>query len=48
MLAGLGSSGIVLVAEDDPDFGPTLAQLINRNGYRCELVHLPGPYRRRG
>jgi CheY-like chemotaxis protein len=37
-VAGLGSSGIVLVAEDDPDFGPTLAQLINRNGYRCELV----------
>ena len=26
------------MAEDDPDFGPTLAQLINRNGYRCELV----------
>jgi DNA-binding NarL/FixJ family response regulator len=31
-VSGLGSSGIVLVAEDDPDFGPTLAQLINRNG----------------
>ncbi len=37
-VAGLGKSGIVLVAEDDPDFGPTLSQLINRNGYRCELV----------
>ncbi len=37
-VSGLGPSGIVLVAEDDPDFGPTLAQLINRNGYRCELV----------
>jgi two-component system response regulator HydG len=37
-ISGLGASGIVLVAEDDPDFGPTLAQLINRNGYRCELV----------
>jgi two-component system, NtrC family, response regulator HydG len=37
-VAGLGKSGIVLVAEDDPDFGPTLCQLINRNGYRCELV----------
>ena len=35
---GLGKSGIVLVAEDDPEFGPTLSQLINRNGYRCELV----------
>jgi two-component system, NtrC family, response regulator HydG len=37
-ISGLGSSGVVLVAEDDPEFGPTLAQLINRNGYRCELV----------
>lgn len=37
-VSGLGTSGVVLVAEDDPDFGPTLAQLINRNGYRCELV----------
>jgi two-component system, NtrC family, response regulator HydG len=37
-ITGIGSSGIVLVAEDDPDFGPTLSQLINRNGYRCELV----------
>ena len=37
-VSGLGKSGIVLVAEDDPDFGPTLAQFINRNGYRCELV----------
>jgi two-component system response regulator HydG len=37
-LTGLGRSGIVLVAEDDPDFGATLSQLINRNGYRCELV----------
>lgn len=37
-ISGLGSAGVVLVAEDDPDFGPTLAQLINRNGYHCELV----------
>ncbi len=37
-ITGIGKSGIVLVAEDDPDFGPTLTQLINRNGYRCELV----------
>ncbi len=37
-VSGLGTSGVVLIAEDDPDFGPTLAQLINRNGYRCELV----------
>jgi CheY-like chemotaxis protein len=37
-VSGLGPSGIVLVAEDDPEFGPSLAQLINRNGYRCELV----------
>ncbi len=37
-ITGIGSSGIVLVAEDDPDFGATLNQLINRNGYRCELV----------
>ena len=37
-ITGLGKSGIVLVAEDDPDFGPTLNQLINRNGYHSELV----------
>ena len=37
-ISGLGSSGVVLIAEDDPEFGPTLAQLINRNGYNCELV----------
>ena len=37
-VSGLGTSGVVLIAEDDPDFGPTLVQLINRNGYRCELV----------
>jgi two-component system, NtrC family, response regulator HydG len=37
-VTGIGKSGIVLVAEDDPDFGPTLSQLINRNGYTCELV----------
>ncbi len=37
-VSGIGESGIVLVAEDDPDFGPTINQLINRNGYRSELV----------
>ncbi len=37
-VAGLGKSGIVLVAEDDPDFGPSINQLINRNGYHSELV----------
>ncbi len=30
--------GIVLVAEDDPDLGPQLQQLIAGTGRRCELV----------
>lgn len=31
-------SGIVLIAEDDPDFGPQLQQVIELKGWRCELV----------
>jgi two-component system, NtrC family, response regulator HydG len=31
-------NGIVLVAEDDPDFGPQLQQVIEMSGWRCELV----------
>jgi DNA-binding response OmpR family regulator len=35
---GLKSQGIVLVAEDDPDLGPELQQLIQDSGRRCEIV----------
>lgn len=31
-------AGIVLIAEDDPDFGPELKELIERSGMQCELV----------
>lgn len=34
----LEQPGIVLVAEDDPDLGPQLQQLIASTGRRCELV----------
>ncbi|NJM30910.1 MAG: response regulator [Rhizobiales bacterium] len=30
--------GVVLVAEDDPDFGPMLRQMIAQAGYKSELV----------
>jgi CheY-like chemotaxis protein len=30
--------GVVLVAEDDPDFGPMLRQMIVQAGYKSELV----------
>ena len=35
---GAKPSGIVLVAEDDPDFGPVLHQAITESGRNCELV----------
>ncbi len=35
---GAKPSGIVLVAEDDPDFGPVLQQAIAESGRNCELV----------
>jgi two-component system, NtrC family, response regulator HydG len=31
-------SGIVLIAEDDPDFGPQLKEIVAESGYRAELV----------
>ena len=31
-------NGIILVAEDDPDFGPALQQAIANSGRNCELV----------
>jgi CheY-like chemotaxis protein len=31
-------SGIVLIAEDDPDFGPGLKEIVADSGYRAELV----------
>lgn len=30
--------GVVLIAEDDPDFGPQLAQILNDKGYACSLA----------
>lgn len=37
-LDAMPSGGVVLVAEDDPDLGPQLRQLIADSGRRCELV----------
>jgi CheY-like chemotaxis protein len=37
-LADVRSSGIVLIAEDDPDFGPQLREIVADSGYRAELV----------
>lgn len=30
--------GVVLIAEDDPNFGPELADLISQGGYACRLA----------
>jgi CheY-like chemotaxis protein len=37
-LDNVGSSGIILIAEDDENFGPALKQLICDDGRSCELV----------
>lgn len=37
-LNDLPAGGVVLVAEDDPDLGPQLRQLVASSGRRCELV----------
>ena len=39
VLADIGSNGIVVVAEDDPDFGPRLERMIRGSGRSCQLVH---------
>lgn len=31
-------AGVVLLAEDDPDFGPELETMIAESGYQCKLV----------
>jgi CheY-like chemotaxis protein len=38
VLQDVSPAGIVLIAEDDPDFGPELKQLIESIGMQCELV----------
>jgi len=38
VLQEVSPAGIVLIAEDDPDFGPELKQLIESTGMQCELV----------
>ena len=38
VLQDVSPAGIVLIAEDDPDFGPELKQLIESAGMQCELV----------
>lgn len=38
VLNDIRPSGIVLVAEDDPDFGPQLKTMIERAGQACDLV----------
>ena len=38
MLEDISSGGIVLIAEDDPNFGPQLEEVIKNSGYNCKLV----------
>ncbi|MBC8037707.1 MAG: response regulator [Rhizobiales bacterium] len=38
VLAEIGSNGIVIVAEDDPDFGLRLEEMIRNAGRACHLV----------
>lgn len=38
-LAEAGAQGIVVVAEDDPNFGNELVRIVNGGGHNCELVH---------
>lgn len=42
VLAEIGSNGIIVVAEDDPDFGPRLQEMIRNAGRTCHLVHDDG------
>lgn len=39
MLEDVKPAGIVLIAEDDPDFGPQLAEVIAESGFECKLVN---------
>jgi CheY-like chemotaxis protein len=38
VLKDIEPGGIVLVAEDDPDFGPQLKQMIEQAGHPCDLA----------
>jgi CheY-like chemotaxis protein len=38
VLSDIQPNGIVLVAEDDPDFGPQLKSMIEQTGRPCDLV----------
>jgi len=38
MLDDIKPDGIVLIAEDDPDFGPQLEEVISTSGFNCKLV----------
>jgi len=38
MLDEVKPDGIVLIAEDDPDFGPQLEEIIATSGFKCKLV----------
>ena len=38
MLEDVKPAGIVLIAEDDPDFGPQLQEIISFSGFNCKLV----------
>ncbi len=38
MLDDVKPDGIVLIAEDDPDFGPQLEEIITTSGFQCKLV----------
>ncbi len=39
VLEDVKPAGVVLVAEDDPNFGPQLAELIEAGGYVCKLAN---------
>lgn len=38
MLDDVKPAGMILVAEDDPDFGPQLCEVITASGYTCKLA----------
>jgi len=38
MLDDIRPGGMVLIAEDDPDFGPLLEEIISTSGFKCKLV----------
>lgn len=38
LLSNMGPTGVVLIGEDDPDFGPMLQSVVSQHGYKAVLV----------